>query len=73
MPFIIFFNYKPLGIGSFYSYSVIAYCILIVIEFLLKKDKSIEDAANIKRLLLIAIRLKKIKASRTNIFWRSKE
>ena len=53
MPFIVFFNYKPWGIGSFYSYAVIIYCILIVIEFFLNKNKKVENTKDFRRVVIV--------------------
>ena len=55
MPFIIFFNYKPLGIGSFYSYSIILYCILIFIELLIDKNRRIDNISSVKRVIIVLI------------------
>ena len=52
MPFIIFFNYKPLGVGSFYSYIIIFYCVIVLIEKLFS-IKNIEKKDFI-RLFIIA-------------------
>ena len=32
IPFIIFFNYKPLGIGSFYTYTILIYCFFVLLD-----------------------------------------
>ena len=39
LPFITFFNYKPLKIGSFFSYIIIIYCLVIIIETLFSREK----------------------------------
>ena len=53
MPFIIFFNYKPLGIGSFYSYVIIIYCAIVILETLFS-NKTIRKE-NLIRLMAIGI------------------
>ena len=53
MPFIIFFNYKPLGIGSFYSYIILIYCGVVVLERLFS-NKQIEKH-NITRIVIIVV------------------
>lgn len=42
-PFIVFFNYKPFGFGSFYSYFIILYCVTILVEFFIKREKKMSD------------------------------
>lgn len=38
IPFVTFFNFKQLGIGSFFSYFVILYCVVICIETIVRKE-----------------------------------
>ena len=52
MPFIVFFNYKNLKIGSFYSYLIVVYCLLIFIEFFIQKRKTI-NKGELKRMIII--------------------
>ena len=52
MPFVIFFNYKPLGLGSFYSYIILIYDLIAIIEAIFRKEKLSELQ---KRRLIIGI------------------
>ena len=53
MPFVVFFNYKPLGIGSFYSYIIIFYCIIVIFEKLFSNKTNNKN--DIVRVAVIAV------------------
>ena len=53
IPFVIFFNYKPLGIGSFFSYSIIFYSIIVIVELFFRKERDLGQKIDRNRLIAV--------------------